>query len=196
MTAVPALAPLRIVPVPGPQLQPTPLPGQLFSGEADDSRFVQEPFDFAGPASPPDEDTPDGIHPRGTDGDLDGTAEDARPASRALSTDQDPAEIIRPLATALVEVLAGRRPVVQLVRWTSPTVYAALSSRATVAYRRRLTHPGGPVRVTVRRIVLTRPREGVAEVSIVVIDGNRVRAVAISLGIQAGRWIIEALQVG
>lgn len=181
MTAVPVLAPLRIVPIPGPRLEPTPLPGHPFPREVPDTRFIQDPLDFARSAAPsaPEQTTvPAPEQPPGG----------PEPA--------DPAEIIRPLATALVEVLAGRRPVVQLVRWTSPAVYAALSSRAAVAHRRRLTHPGGPVRVTVRRIVLSRPREGVAEVSIVVIDGTRVRAVAISLGVQCGRWIVEALQVG
>lgn len=191
MTAVPALAPLRIVPLPGPRFHPAPLPGQPFSSEPDDRRFIQESLDFTG-SDQPGRDDPTRA---GSDPDHPETDDiDQAPGHRRVAP--DPAEIIRPLAIALVEVLAGRRPVVQLVRWTSPPVFAALSSRATVAYRRRLTQPGGPVRVTVRRIVLSRPQERVAEVSIVVIDGNRVRAIAISLGVQAGRWVIEALQVG
>lgn len=191
MTAVPALAPLRIVPLPGPQLHHTPLPGQPYPWEpVDDGRFIQEPLDFAASDDHSDEGR------TGVSSALDREAHDIDEGPRARPAAPDPAEIIRPLATALVEVLAGRRPVVQLVRWTSPAVYAALSARATVAYRRRLSRPGGPVRVTVRRIILSRPQDRVAEVSIVVIDGNRVRAVAISLGVQAGRWIIEALQVG
>ncbi len=104
--------------------------------------------------------------------------------------------IIRPLATALVEVLAGRRPAVQLIRWTSPAVYAALTARAAVAYRRQRPDISAPVRVAVRRVVLSQPRTGVAEAAIVVIDGTRVRAVAIQLLSQSGRWSIEALQVG
>ena len=178
MTAVPALVPLRIVPVPGPKLAPSPLPGQPFPRDIADDRFVQPSLDFGSPVAvavadeDEDDDLPD--HHRAP----------------------DPAQIIQPLATALVEVLAGRRPVVQLVRWTSPGVYAALTARSTVAYRRRLTHPGGPVRVAVRRVVLTQPGDGIVEASIIVIDGVRVRAIAVRLRANGHRWVIEALQVG
>lgn len=170
MSAVPALSPLRIVPIPGPRLYPAPLPGEPFPEDDVDDRFIQEPFSF----DEPEEDEP----------------------PRPEPTLSNPAAIATPLAQALVEVLAGRRPVVQMVRWTSPAVYAALTARASVAHRRRLADNGTPVRVAVRRVIVTRPRDDVAEVSIVVIDGSRVRAIAMQLRGADGRWVVEALQVG
>ncbi|MFN2319957.1 MAG: Rv3235 family protein [Dermatophilaceae bacterium] len=170
MSAVPALAPLRIVPIPRPRLYPAPLPGELFPEEEVDWRFVQESLCF----DEPDEDEP----------------------SRPEPSLPDPETVAASLAQALVEVLAGRRPVVQMVRWTSPAVYAGLTARASVAHRRRLSHNGTAVRVTVRRVIVTRPRDDIAEVAIVVIDGSRVRAIAMQLRGADGRWCVEALQVG
>lgn len=170
MSAAPALSPLRVVPIPGPRLYPAPLPGELFPEEEVDYRFIQDPFIF----DEPDEDAP----------------------PRPEPTLPDPAAIATPLAQALVEVLAGRRPVVQMVRWSSPAVYAALTARASVAHRRRLADNGKAVRVAVRRVIVTRPRDDVAEVAIVVIDGSRVRAIAMQLRGADGRWTMEALQVG
>ena len=170
MTALPALSPLRIVPIPRARLHPAPLPGELFPADEVEHRFVQDPFCF----DEPDEDEP----------------------PRPDPSLPDPEPVATPLAQALVEVLAGRRPVVQMVRWASPAVYAALTARAAVAHRRRLAHGGSPVRVAVRRVIVTRPREDVAEVSVVVIDGSRVRAIAMQLRGADGRWTIEALQVG
>lgn len=170
MSAAPVLSPLRIVPIPGPRLYPAPLPGELFPEDDVDDRFIQDPFSFDGP----DEDEP----------------------PRPEPTLPDPAAIATPLAQALVEVLAGRRPVVQMVRWTSAVVYAALTARAAVAHRRRLAGGGRAVRVAVRRVVVTRPRDDVAEVAIVVIDGSRVRAIAMQMRGADGRWTVEALQVG
>lgn len=169
MSAHPALSPLRIVPIPRARLTPAPLPGEPFPEDYLDDRFVQDPLSF------------DDLDP------------EQLPQAAPLA---DPQTVAAPLAQALVEVLAGRRPVVQLVRWTSPEVYAALSARAAVAHRRRLGPTGSTVRVAVRRVIVTRPRDEVAEVAIVVIDGSRVRALAMQLRGAEGRWTIEALQVG
>lgn len=170
MSAVPALSPLSVVPVPRPRMVPAPLPGEPFPDHCADPRFVQETLRFT---------------------DID---EDDSP--RPTPDLPDPRSLAAPIAQALVEVLAGRRPVIQLVRWTSPAVYAALSARATVAHRRRLNDPAPPVRVTVRRVIVTQPQDDVAELAIVVIDGTRVRAMAARLRARLGRWTIDALQVG
>lgn len=171
MSALPALSPLQIVPAPRPRMTPAPLPGQSYPPDDLDARFVQDWLEFE-------------------------DREDDEPGPRAPSPLPHPESVAGPLAQALVEVLAGRRPVVQMVRWSSPTVYAALTARASVAHRRRLALRGTPVRLAVRRVIVTRPRDEVAEVSIVVIDGTRVRAVAMQLRGIDGRWIIDALQVG
>lgn len=170
MSAEPTLAPLRVLPVPGPRMSPTPLPGQPFPDDYSGSQFVQGALAF-------------------DELDLDDEPRQGPPLP-------DPEKLAAPIAQALVEVLAGRRPVVQMVRWTSPAVYAALTTRAAVAARRRLSGHVGPVRVTVRRVIVTRPKEDVAEVAVVVIDGSRVRAIAFQLLGERGRWTVQALQVG
>lgn len=97
------------------------------------------------------------------------------------------------LAQAVVEVMTGSRPAPQLLRWTSPEVYAVLARRGAVSARRGM--PRGR-RATVRRVRVCEPRDGVAEACAVVVDGPRVRALAMRLVGLDGRWRIEALQVG
>jgi aerobic-type carbon monoxide dehydrogenase small subunit (CoxS/CutS family) len=48
----------------------------------------------------------------------------------------------------------------------------------------------------VRSVRLCEPGDGVAEACAVVIDGARVRALAMRLVGLDGRWLVEALQVG
>ena len=94
---------------------------------------------------------------------------------------------------ALVEVMAGVRPAPQLLRWTTPEVYAVVARRASVSARR-----GMPAtrRTVVRSLRVCEPADGVAEASAVVVDGGRVRALAMRLVGLDGRWCVEALQVG
>lgn len=105
------------------------------------------------------------------------------------------------IGQALVEVMTGSRPAPQVLRWTTPEVYAVVARRGALAARRagagRLTDRS-PVRhrVAVRRVLVCEPADGVAEASVVVVDGGRVRALAMRLTGQDGRWRVEALQVG
>ncbi|WP_344222945.1 Rv3235 family protein [Lapillicoccus jejuensis] len=97
------------------------------------------------------------------------------------------------IGQALVEVLWGARPAVQVVRWTSQEVHAVVARRSLVAARRGLRARRPPV---VRRVRVCEPADGVAEVGLVVVDGDRVRAVALRLTGLDGRWVITELQVG
>jgi hypothetical protein len=97
------------------------------------------------------------------------------------------------IAQALVEVMAGARPAPQVLRWTTPEVYAAVARRAALSARRG----AGPMRRTVvRGVRVCEPADGVAEASAVGVDGGRVRALAFRLVGLDGRWRVEALQVG
>ena len=80
-----------------------------------------------------------------------------------------------------------------MLRWTTPEVYAVIARRAAVS-----RHRGLPAtrRATVRRVRVCEPADGVAEASAVVVDGSRVRALAMRLVGLDGRWVVEALQVG
>ena len=105
----------------------------------------------------------------------------------------DPREWAGHIAQGLVEVMAGARPAPQVLRWTTPEVYAAVARRAAVSARRGA---GSTRRTVVRGVRVCEPADGVAEASAVVVDGGRVRALAFRLVGIDGRWRVEALQVG
>jgi len=94
---------------------------------------------------------------------------------------------------AVVEVLAGDRPVSQLVRWTTTEVYDDVACRITSGAR-----PGSPTpaRAVVRSVHVTEPADGVAEVSALVRRGIRCTAVALRLEGMDGRWQCTALELG
>jgi len=95
---------------------------------------------------------------------------------------------------AALEVTTGRRPHSQLTRWTTDEVRARLALRADLARRRRDTRPVR--RIVVRSTRVCVPRDGVAEASAVVTDGQRTRAVALRLEGLDGRWRVTALELG
>lgn len=90
-------------------------------------------------------------------------------------------------ATALVEVLAGRRPVGQLRVHAAPAVFAGLVNRASSA----LVAPAQLLSVRV-----CQPADGVAEVSATVRSGLRARAIAFRMEGVDGRWRVTALDIG
>lgn len=95
---------------------------------------------------------------------------------------------------AVVEVLAGDRPLAQLVRWTSEEVYDGLAAHVVTLVR---TADGRPLpRGTVRTMRVTEPGDGVAEVSATVRRGPRTTAVALRLEGLDGRWQCTALEIG
>ncbi len=120
-----------------------------------------------------------------------------QPTDRAQLPDPHPRATH--LAQAVVEVLSGTRTPVQLLRWTSPEVYAVLARRALLAQRRARESGASAGRrrpVVVRRVLVCEPRDGIAEVTVVVVDGGRVRALAMRLAGYDGDWRIVVLQLG
>jgi hypothetical protein len=107
----------------------------------------------------------------------------------------DPARWAAQFVQAAVEVTTGLRPASQLLRWTTDEVRQRLARRADLA--RRTTPRGRPAQrgiVCSTRVCI--PRDGVAEASAVVSDGNRLRAVALRLEGLDGRWRVTALELG
>jgi hypothetical protein len=102
------------------------------------------------------------------------------------------------LVQAVIEVVSGVRPVSQLVRWTTAPVYEALCSRvarpvpAAGSGRDHVTR----LAEVVRSVRVSEPLDGVAEVSAVVQQGPRCRAIALRLEGIDGRWQCTALQIG
>lgn len=90
-------------------------------------------------------------------------------------------------ATALVEVLTGRRPVGQLRAHAAPAVFAGLVNRSRVA----LSAP-----TQLMSVRLGQPADGVAEVSATVRTATRARAIAFRMEGLDGRWRVTALDIG
>jgi hypothetical protein len=101
------------------------------------------------------------------------------------------------LVGAVGEVLAGDRPVSQLVRFTDEGVFAELNRRvrllglSTTAGSRRSRE-----RCVVRSVRVCQPVADVAEVAAHVRHGGRSRAIALRLEIRRNRWVCTALEVG
>lgn len=181
MSAVVAL-PRGVMVTPVPSSRPPSLPlaearrrAQL---ECRPSRFVQGSLavvDF-GPSVDPD---------------------DFGPQPTASADLPDPTEWVTRIGQAIVESMAGLRAPTQLVRWVLPEAYAAIARTSLTAQRRMASTPGRPRRrVRVRRVSTCEPANGVAEASLVIDDGPRVRALAIRLVGQDGHWRVETFQLG
>lgn len=109
----------------------------------------------------------------------------------------DPAAWAAYIVQALLEVMSGQRPAPQVLRWTTPEVYAVVARRGARVARRAADGRRSPAhRTHVRRVRVCEPADGVAEVAVVVQHGPRVRAVALRLVGQDGKWRVAALQVG
>jgi hypothetical protein len=97
------------------------------------------------------------------------------------------ARAARVFATALVEVLTGRRPIGQLRRHTAPTVFAGLVNRVPAGW----TTPAHLMSVR-----LCQPADGIVEVSATIRSGARVRAIAFRIEGVDERWRVTALDIG
>jgi Family of unknown function (DUF6459) len=100
------------------------------------------------------------------------------------------------LAQALVEVMAGDRPLAQLLRWTDEGVYDELNRRVSILAGRSAADRRRPLRAVVRSVRVSEPADGIAEACALVQHGIRSRALAFRLEGCDGRWRCTALQVG
>jgi hypothetical protein len=106
----------------------------------------------------------------------------ARTPSAALPAAQGFARV---LLQAVLEVVAGVRPLKQLQRDTSPELYAGLL--ATLSSRPRATGVR-PDQRAVRSVHVQQRPEGIAEVCATVLHGERTVALALRLEGLDGRW--------
>ena len=99
---------------------------------------------------------------------------------------------------AVVEIVGGDRPVSQVLRWTTPSVYQDLGRRAQLVARAVGRRPGqGGIQGTRPQVVGLRVcfiTERAVEVSAHVRYGGRSRAVAARFERQRDRWVCCALE--
>jgi hypothetical protein len=103
----------------------------------------------------------------------------------------DPRGAGRQLLTAVLEVLAGRRPVTQLSRIAAPGVAAAIAGG-----RRPRWCTEGTAPIALGAVRVCEPVDGVAEISAVARRSGRAHAVAARLEGLDGRWRCTAVQIG
>ncbi|WP_380170593.1 Rv3235 family protein [Kineococcus sp. DHX-1] len=102
----------------------------------------------------------------------------------------------------LLEVLSGQRPTQQLLRWSSADIYSGVQRKAAVQARlRSRVRPAarGAVRAPhVSSLRVSFPFDGIAEVSAVLRDGDRVKAAALRVerctDRSGDRWRVTALE--
>nr|WP_225753808.1 Rv3235 family protein [Actinotalea sp. Marseille-Q4924] len=103
----------------------------------------------------------------------------------------DPGDLARAIVVTAVEVLAGARPLGQLVRWLTPELHEHLADR-----RAAIGPVAGTVRrASARRATVCRVSDDVAEVTVVVHDGRAVRAAAVRLEVHRRRWRASVLEI-
>ncbi len=164
---------LRLVPTPQPPLADPREPVRLvLPGVA-----VPRPAHRPGPRPRPD-------RPQDPDGDF-------GPSWSTRADLPSPAEAGRSVVLLALEVLAGRRPVVQLRAVTTPGLFASLAGG-----RRPRWCADGTAPLALGRMHVCEPVDGVAEVSVVARRGGRAHAVAARLEGLDGRWRCTALQIG
>ncbi len=103
----------------------------------------------------------------------------------------DPGEMLKILATGIVQVLAGERQVDQLARMVTEDLYLQLRDAALHNIRKRAATPGKPknrLQIEVRRVKFGSPRDGVIESVVLLHSDQRTRAVAIRLEGINMRW--------
>ncbi|GAB3161113.1 hypothetical protein GCM10027059_10470 [Myceligenerans halotolerans] len=109
----------------------------------------------------------------------------------------DPTALVCRVARAAIEVLRGERPANQLARWTSAQVYDQLVARERLLSGTRAGRPRpAALRVGVRRVRLVRLGAASAEATVVLHDGERVRAAAVRLEGRRGTWKVTCLELG
>jgi hypothetical protein len=119
------------------------------------------------------------------------------PQYNSTSELPNPEASLRALATGVVEVIAGSRPIDQLSRLLTDEVYQRLSQRARLARQNReeqgqKTHHQN---FSVHNMMNASPRDGVIESVVLLNSQRRIRAVTIRLEGINNRWRATAVSV-
>lgn len=109
----------------------------------------------------------------------------------------NPEASLKALATGVVEVIAGSRPIDQLSRLLTEEVYQRLSQRAKLARQNReeLGQKTLHQNFSVHNMMNASPRDGVIESVVLLNSQRRIRAVTIRLEGINNRWRATAVSV-
>ena len=131
----------------------------------------------------------------GQDGSQDADFFGVQPSGRRELPDPEP--LLINLTRSVIEVLAGARELEQLARWVSDDVYRHLLKRVVLSARARAVKGQSAQRpsLSIGRILITEPRDGVIEAVVMVHTKARARAVAIRLEGLDNRWRASAINV-
>lgn len=100
------------------------------------------------------------------------------------------------LAQAVSEVLAGDRPISQLVRFTDDQVFHELNRRVRLlGLNSTAGSRGAKEKSAVRSVRVFMPQPSIAEVAAHVRHGERSRALAFRLEVRRNRWVCTALEL-
>ncbi len=102
---------------------------------------------------------------------------------------EEPEKWGRILATAIVDTVEGRRDVRTLARWLSTTLFKRLASQLEVQ-----EVPANPKPAKAHSARAYRVSPDSAEVAVTLWDRDRLRAVALHMERNRGRWIVTAAE--
>lgn len=119
------------------------------------------------------------------------------PQYNSTSELPNPEASLKALATGVVEVIAGSRPIDQLSRLLTEEVYQRLSHRARLARQNReaLGQKTLHQNFSVHNMMNASPRDGVIESVVLLNSQRRIRAVTIRLEGINNRWRATAVSV-
>lgn len=114
------------------------------------------------------------------------------PAERA-----DPKQWGARMTLAAFEIMLGRRPAGQLARIVdSRTLHTLAVHTNRYAAARRLKRTGTQMRPRLTSIRCYQPHPDAAEITAVVHDGERIRAVAMRMNARGTQWLTTAFEIG
>lgn len=109
----------------------------------------------------------------------------------------DPRPLLENLSRSIIEILAGARELEQISRWVSDDVYRHLLRRVVLSKRARQARGERAARPSfaIGSLLVSEPRDGVVEATVIVRGRARSRAVAIRLEGLDQRWRATAIHV-
>lgn len=124
----------------------------------------------------------------------------AVPAPAAGAETVDASAFVSSLAVVIVEILAGVRPIEQLSRWVTDSVYRDITIRATLARQNRAMTGTKPRRPSFHIGTIVAARTGTGSSSrhecvAIIHQARRCRAIAICIEFVRGRWRANSISV-